>query len=303
MNLNYLKYFIAVAEFNSFSKASEHLFITQPTLSISIQKLESNLGVKLLNRTKKGQKPSISLTNSGKYFLDKAKYILGQFESIKLELHHDNVNTRILKLGTIPSISTKLVHKFIIALRAAFPHIIIEQITDNSLNLKNCLEQGNIDVMLSIFSKENEGIKRIDKTSNMLFDRKYLIAVAQEHLLAKKTSFSIEQLNGTPYIDRMDCEIRPYLQKVFKARKINPKITGKTQHDYLANSLISSGEGLAIVPGEIEIPGVVTLPFSDFSISRLVGLKWKDNEESEIIDFCQQFQVSYDQCLEFKAAS
>lgn len=289
MNLNYLKYFVTVAEFKSFTEASEHLFVTQPSLSVSIRKLENSLGVRLLNRTKKGQKPSISLTSSGKYFFDKAKDILAQFESVKAELHHDCSNTKILKLGTLPTISPNLAYKIIVNLRRAFPQIVIEQVTGSSLELENWLERGDIDLALNVFSAEEEKINTAEKTSKILFKRNYSVAVAQEHSLAKKTSFSVKELNGTPYIDRMGCEIRSHLQKVFRERKISPKITGKTQHSCLTNALVASGVGLAIVPDRMVIPGVITIPFSDLSISRLVGLKWRADEDSEIVDPLRQF--------------
>ena len=292
MNLNYLKYFITVAELKSFTEASERLFITQPSLSVSIQKLENDLGVKLLNRNKKGQKSSISLTTSGKYFLNKAKHILFQFESLKVELHHDCLKPKILKLGTIPTLSTNLIYKIIVNLRKAYPNMIIEQVNGDSLELEKWLNHGYIDIAVNVFLEENNRVKEAKKTSQMLFCQSYLVAVAQEHPLAKKRSFSVDELNGTPYIDRIGCEIRQHLQKVFRERSICPKITGRTQHSVFANYLIASGTGLAIVPDRITIPGVITLPFADFSITRLVGFKWRADEDSDLIHFFRQFSSS-----------
>ncbi len=292
MNLNYLKYFITVAELKSFTEASERLFITQPSLSVSIQKLENNLGVKLFNRNKKGQKSSISLTSSGKYFLDKAKDILAQFESVKVDLHHDCLNPKILKLGTLPTLSINLVAQIIVNLRKAYPNMIIEQVNGNSLELESWLAQGDIDIAVKVFSEKENRVKEAEKTSQILFEQSYLVAVAKEHPLAKKPSFSVEELNRAPYIDRIGCEIRQDLQKVFRERSICPKITGRTQHSVFANSLIASGAGLAIIPDRITIPGVITLPFSDFSITRLVGFKWRADEDSDIIRFFRQFSSS-----------
>lgn len=292
MNLNYLKYFITVAELKSFTEASEHLLLTQPSLSVSIQKLENDLGVKLLNRNKKGQKSSISLTSSGKYFLDQAKDILAQFESVKVELHNDCLKPKILKLGTIPILSTNLIYKIIVELRQAYPYIIIEQVNGDSLELEKWLEQGYIDIAVNVFSEEENRVEEAEKTSQMLFSQSYIVAVAQKHPLAKKRSFSIEELNGSPYIDRIGCEIRQHLQKVFRERSIYPKITGRTQDSVFANYLIASGTGLAIIPDRITIPGVITLPFSNFSITRLVGFKWRADEDSDLIHFFREFSSS-----------
>lgn len=291
MNLNYLTYFVTVAELKSFTKASEDLSITQPTLSISIIKLEKNLGVKLFNRTKKGQKASITLTDAGEIFLSKSKDILSLFELAKVELYHNYSNTKILKLGTLPSISLNLINELIINIRETFPYIIIEQVTGDSLELEEWFKQGVIDIELNIFSLEKLREKKRKETFKILFDRNYIVAVSQKHPLAEKSNFSIEELNEIPYIDRTRCEIRPHLHKVFKERKISPKVTGRTQHDFLADSLVASGAGVAVIP-ERKIPGIITLPFSDFCISRSVGLKWKENEESTIIDFFVNLPVS-----------
>lgn len=86
MNINQIKYFLVVAETGSFTKASERLFITQPSLSVGIQKLEKNLEVKLFERNKN----HVILTSAGQYFLGKARDIINQFESIKNDLNSND---------------------------------------------------------------------------------------------------------------------------------------------------------------------------------------------------------------------
>ena len=90
INFNQLRYFVEVAETHSFTKASENLFITQPSLSVSIQKLEENLGVKLINRGK-----HMILTSSGQCLLEHSKAILAEVELVQRKLcqKSENKNT------------------------------------------------------------------------------------------------------------------------------------------------------------------------------------------------------------------
>lgn len=78
MNLRVLKYFITVAECLNFSKASEFLHISQPTLSRQIALFEEEMGMPLFNRTK----PNIQLTLAGEVCLEKSRYILNQYENM-----------------------------------------------------------------------------------------------------------------------------------------------------------------------------------------------------------------------------
>ena len=197
-----------------------------------------------------------------------------------------------MKLGTLPTLSTNIIHEIIVNLRKTFPNLIIEQVNGNSLELDKWLERGEIDIACTVFLKERKRVQTEENKSQMLLEQSYLVAVAKEHHLAKKRALSIEELNGAPYIDRIECEIRQDLQKVFREKSIRPKITGKTQHSSLANSLIASGAGLAIIPDRIIIPGVIKLPFSNFSITRLVGFKWRADEDTDIIRFFRQFSSS-----------
>ncbi len=90
MNFNQLRYFLEVAKTGSFTTASENLFISQPSLSVSIQKLEGSLGVKLFNREKNRNK-KVLLTNSGKYLLSQAETILTEVELVETKLRQSHV--------------------------------------------------------------------------------------------------------------------------------------------------------------------------------------------------------------------
>src|SRR6187401_3449019 len=100
MELRHLKYFVAVAEELHFSRAAEQLHIAQPAVSEQIRKLEAELGVRLLNRTKR----TVALTDAGTALLAEARRVLQQVEAARLAIEEvrDRGASR-LRIGYMPA--------------------------------------------------------------------------------------------------------------------------------------------------------------------------------------------------------
>lgn len=135
MNFNQLRYFIEVAETNSFTKASENLFISQPSLSVSIKKLEESLGVKLFNRGKN----MMILTNSGKYLLAQAKTILAEIELVETKLRQSHQENKLLRIGILHSLPIAYIAKLISNFSKNNPDIMLEQISGSMMELEKWL--------------------------------------------------------------------------------------------------------------------------------------------------------------------
>jgi DNA-binding transcriptional LysR family regulator len=284
MNINQLKYFLVLAETGSFTKASERLFITQPSLSVGIQKLEEYFGVRLFERGKK----HIALTYAGKYFLYKAKNILNEFELVKKEMRHICDSHNILRIGTLDTISVFHIAKLTSSFSNFYPNIVIEQLRGNIVELQNGLERGNIDLAITILKNKEDR-----RTSQLLFQENYSVAVAESHYLTERKSLSFSELDGLPYIDRVKCEKREELQKLFIARGICPKIIYRSTHEEFTNALVATGIGIAVMPDRNSIPGIVHLPFSDLNLTRQVGLVWRSEENLKTVGLFHKFSTSY----------
>jgi DNA-binding transcriptional LysR family regulator len=284
MNLNQLKYFLVVAETGSFTKASERLFITQPSLSVGIQKLEKDLGVRLFERRKK----NVFLTRAGKYFRDKAKNILNEIESVKQELNPNCDSHNIIRLGTLNTIGVEHLARLISNFCKVYPHIVIEQLSGNIMKLRNWLEKGDIDIAINVLGKMEDS-----RTAQILWSDKYSVLVAASHPLSERKSLSFSELDRLPYIDRLRCEKRDELHRLFMARGICPKITCRLAHDGLSNALVYAGIGLAVMPGHSSISGIVHLPFSDLNLIRQVGLVWRTEQNLKAVGLFREFSESF----------
>ena len=283
MNFNHLRYFIEVAETNSFTKASKKLFITQPSLSVSIKKLEESLGVKLFNRGK-----DIFLTESGKYLLAQAKTILAEVELVETKLRRNHKDQKILRIGTLHSLPIAYIAKLISNFSKNNPDIMLEQISGSMMELEEWLEKKNIDLAINIAKEQ----KNRD-TSQILFSQNYQLTISIGHHLARKKSMSFNDLDGLPYIERVQCEIKDDLKSLFAAKKVMPKVVCRTVHDQLSNNLVTLGKGVAIMPVREDRSDILYLPFSDVNLTSQVCLISKSDNNSKVVNLFHEFSSDY----------
>jgi LysR family hydrogen peroxide-inducible transcriptional activator len=187
MTITQLKYVLAVAEYKNFTVASEHCFVTQPTLSMQIQKLEEELETKIFNRNKK----PIQLTEIGAKIIDQAKIIVD--ESNRITDIVDQQKGYIggdFKLGIIPTIMPTLLPLFLKTFIKKYPkvNLKIEELTTEEIVKK--LTDGHIDVAIAATPLENENIKE-----RVLYYEPFVGFVPNEHRLFTDKTLAVENLN------------------------------------------------------------------------------------------------------------
>lgn len=156
MTITQLKYVLAVAEHRNFTLAAEHSFVTQPTLSMQIQKLEDQLNIQIFNRSKK----PIGITDVGKKVIEQAKIIVDESTRIMDIVHqHKGYVGGEFKLGIIPTIMPTLLPMFLYNFTKKYPKVklIIEELTTEEIVRK--LIDGHIDAAIAATPLENEAIK------------------------------------------------------------------------------------------------------------------------------------------------
>ena len=186
MTITQLKYVLSVAEYQNFTVAAEHSFVTQPTLSMQIQKLEDELGVKIFNRSKK----PIELTEVGKKIVEQAKVIVDESNRI-LDIVHQQKGYigGEFKLGIIPTVMPTLLPMFLQNFTKKYPKVklIIEELTTEEIVRK--LTDGHIDAGLAATPLENEAIKE-----RPLYYEPFVGLIPQNHRLSKNKTITAEEL-------------------------------------------------------------------------------------------------------------
>lgn len=192
MNLRDLKYIVAVAETKSFVKAAEQCFVSQPTLSMQIKKLENSLNIKIFERNNK----HVLVTEIGKQVIETAKRILQDAEHISiLAKHEQDPFAGDFTLGAFPTIAPYILPKLIPLIKKKLPNlrlILVEEKTDILLHK---LKTGLIDAALLAGPIHDESL-----IAEKLFDDEFKLAVATHHPLAEQTIINPDELTNQPLL-------------------------------------------------------------------------------------------------------
>jgi LysR family transcriptional regulator, hydrogen peroxide-inducible genes activator len=174
-----LAYAVAVGTYRHFGKAADSCFVTQPTLSMQIQKLEDELGVKLFDRSKQPVMP----TEAGVAIIEQARKILGEKEVISEIIQtKKGLFAGELRIGIIPTLAPYLLPLFVQSFNKKYPHVklvVNEMMTEYVINR---LREGRIDVGILVTPLQEPGIKE-----HVLFYEELLVYVSKKNAAYKKT--------------------------------------------------------------------------------------------------------------------
>ncbi len=187
MTITQLKYVLAVAEYKNFTLAAEKCFVTQPTLSMQIQKVEEELAIKIFDRTKK----PIQLTDIGHKIVNQAINIVNEADRI-----HDIVEQQKgyiggeFRLGIIPTVMPTLLPMFLKNFINKYPkvNLIIEELNTNEIIKK--LNNGQLDAAIASTPLYEEKIKEI-----VLYFEPFVAYIPENNQNFNKNEIQIEDLN------------------------------------------------------------------------------------------------------------
>ena len=189
MNLRDLQYIIAVAETRHFGKAAQRCYVSQPTLSGQIKKLEEDLGVTIFERTNR----SVEVTPIGEAILEHARQIMEQADVIRqLALAHQDPLAGPLRIGAIPTLSPYLMPLILMPLKTAHPQlrlVLSEEMTDVLLKR---LHNHEIDAALLATPVDETDLESIP-----LFDEPFWLAHPRDHAFYNQDEISRTDLENT----------------------------------------------------------------------------------------------------------
>ncbi len=187
MTITQLQYVLAVAEHKNFTLAAEKCFVTQPTLSMQIQKIEEELNILIFDRSKK----PIQLTDIGRKIVDQAKNIVNEAGKIKdiVEFQKGFIGGEF-KLGIIPTIMPTLLPMFLNNFIKKYPKIklIIEELNTDEIITR--LKNGHLDAAIAATPLEDEKIKEI-----VLYYEPFVAYIPDNYSISHKNEIEISDLN------------------------------------------------------------------------------------------------------------
>jgi LysR family hydrogen peroxide-inducible transcriptional activator len=156
MTITQLKYVLAVAQYQNFTKAAEKVFVTQPTLSMQIQKLEDELDVQIFDRSKK----PIELTITGRKIVDQARNIVNESDRIQdiVDQEKGFIGGEF-KIGVIPTVMPTLLPMFLTNFANKYPKVKLRIQELNTENIIDGLMDGSIDAAIAATPLSHDRIK------------------------------------------------------------------------------------------------------------------------------------------------
>jgi DNA-binding transcriptional LysR family regulator len=237
MELNSLRQFLVVARLEHLSRAADELHIAQPSLSRTIARLESELGTPLFDRSGR-----LRLNDAGKLFRDHVERSLGELEAGRravAEATSEGLGTVRLASETFLTLTGPLA-----AYKRAHPSIEIELHWSPAEDMARRLRAQEVDLCVASQPIPAEGLEW-----TQLFDETVGVGVPLDHPLAGRTSVTIDDLAGQPFVTaRQGHWIRRLLDRLFAARDLTPKIVCESDEHSAIADLISAGLGVGLVP-------------------------------------------------------
>ena len=274
MNLKDLKYLVALADTGHFGRAAERTFVSQPTLSAQLKKLEEFLGVKLVER----QPKNVQLTEVGKQIVMRARRMLSESDEI-VALARDNTNplSGKLRIALIPTIGPYLLPRVMQKIRRALPDLKLMLYEHQTEGLMRRLREGGLDLGVIALPTDDEGLE-----SRELYKEAFMVALPRNHPLARKSTIKVQDLQDQTLLLLEDGHcLRD------QALEVCSRVDIREPEDFRATSLetlrqmVVAGLGITLMPEYAVDPpfgsqrGLAVRQFGRPPPMRTVGAVWR----------------------------
>ena len=242
MNLDYLRYFVKLAQVGHYTRASEQLNISQPSLSHAVRQLEEELGVPLFER----QGRNTQLTQLGAEFLDCAARTLATLDEGVTSLRRKARGEGLIRLGFLRVLGTDYVPRLAARFLAAHPDRQL-QFTFHSGRTQELLEglaDRRYDLVFCSRPAPELGLTAVPVRAQGL-----VLIVPPGHPLAGRAGVSLAEAAPYPMVCfSRDSGLRAVVDELFDALGVCPQVAWETEEDQVVAGLVAQGFGIAVVP-------------------------------------------------------
>ena len=244
MDLRQLRQFVAVAEERSFRGAAERLHVSQPPLSVAVQRLEAEVGVLLIDRSRH----HVRLTVAGQAFLREARRTLAHAQtSIEIAQRTAAGKLGTLRLSFVPSAALGVLPRLLRAFRQDYPDVKLMLSADTTAQQMASLLSGNTDVGIVVPPLHDAGDFRIEPFN----DQKLVLAVPSSHRLGSQKRVQLRTLAAEPFIGfpfREGPGFESIVMAACRESGFVPNFVQAASEMQTILALVSSGLGVALVP-------------------------------------------------------
>jgi DNA-binding transcriptional LysR family regulator len=266
MEMQQVRYFLALARTLNFTRAAEASNVSQPALTRAIQQLEAELGGPLFHR----ERQNTHLSELGRMMLPYLEQIHAQTLAAKEQAKAVRKLDRVtLRLGVMCTIGPAVISDLIVRFRLANPSVDLEVVDEGSTELLELLSKG--DLNLALFGLPEAPDVRFHALP--LFKERFVLAVPPDHPLAEKNVVSCRDTHEHPYVNRANCEYYDYARRQLREHGVRWKQVFSSERDDWVQGMIKAGLGIGFFP-ELSVtdPGLVTRRLVDPEFIRTVML-------------------------------
>lgn len=273
MTFNELRYIVAVAQERNFRRAAEKSFISQPALSLAIQKLEQELDIKIFERGKN----DVTVTPVGAEIVEQAHRALEEVERIReLARQGKDQLASTLRLGIIYSVGPYMLPELVPELKKLAPGMTLEIEENITANLEALLRNGKLDVIIIALPFGDAGI-----LTRPLYDEPFEVVVDNHHRWAKRQSIKPQELAAEKVLllDSGHCFSNQVAEACPDLHRKGEDIQQGTSFETIRN-MVASGLGITVLPASANSvryrsPLLKIVPFAKPVPSRRIALAWR----------------------------
>ena len=273
MTLNELRYIVAVAQERNFGRAAQRCFISQPALSIAIQKLEEELSTRVFERAKS----EVTVTPVGERIVEQAQKVLEEAARIRdIAQAGRNQLVGMFRLGVIYTVAPYLLPDLIPALNERAPQMPLEIEENLTEHLETALKTGRIDAAIVALPFHPPGV-----VADFLYEEPFQVVVPQGHRWAKRRSVEASELRGEHAIllNVGHCFRDQVLESCPELNRGDAQVTRTNSLETIRN-MVASGLGVSVLPRDALTPKyhsrlVVPVPFAKPAPSRRIALAYR----------------------------
>ncbi len=292
MNLRDLKYLVALAEHKHFGRAAEASFVSQPTLSTQIKKLEDELDVALVERTPR----KVLLTEVGREIAQRARDVLNEVDQIKaIARRTRDPESGTIRLGIFPTLGPYLLPHVVPRIRERFPRLELLLVEEKTETVLRQLREGRLDAGILALPVHDDQLH-----TEFLFEEQFLLAVPDHHPLAKRTALKLDDLSDQSLLllEEGHC-LRDQALDVCQLAGANEKTGFRATSLETLRQMVAANVGITLLPSLSVQPPVAQsgnvhlLAFRGDAPSRRIAMIWR--KSSAMTPFFHAFALIFRQ--------
>src|SRR5690606_10967457 len=274
MNLRDLRYLIAVADHRHFGRAAAANFVSQPTLSTQLRKLEDELGVVLVERVPR----RVMLTPIGVEIVERARRVVAEIEQMKEAARRSQApEAGTVRLGIFPTLGPYLLPHVIPGIRRRFPDLQLLLVEEKSDLLLARLRDGRLDAALLAPTLHDDQFH-----AEFLFEEPFVLAVPEQHPFAQRASLNVADLANEDLLLLEDGHcLRQQTLDVCQLSGASEKTEFRATSLETLRQMVAANVGvtllptLAVKPPVARSDDIVLLPFRGSHPSRRIAMAWR----------------------------